>query len=58
MNLAKYNKFIVALVAAVAVFGLGAEDGVFDANDAYQTIAAFLGALGVYQVRNTPKDAS
>lgn len=56
MNVTQFNKFIVAIGAAVAVAVAGAADGVFDANDAIQTALAFAGAIGVYSIPNKVVD--
>lgn len=54
MNVSRYSKFIAAVVAAVAVVGVHATDGRFTPSEAIESVLAFLGALGVYVVPNTP----
>lgn len=56
MNIAQYRKLVAALVAAFAVIGAAASDGTISAAEAVQTLAAFLGAFGVYLFKNEPLD--
>lgn len=53
MNINKYKKFIVALGAALVVLGAALSDGVLTMTEMVQVGAAFLGALGVFQARNS-----
>lgn len=48
----KYNKFWVALGAALAVTGAALSDGALSGSEIVQIIAAFAGSLGVYQAKN------
>ena len=54
MDITKYRKLIVALGAAVGVLVAVSADGTVDTSDAIEAVVAFLGALGVYTVPNTP----
>lgn len=49
------RKFCVALTAALVILGAAVSDGVMTGPEWIQVIAAFLGALGVYQVANEVK---
>ena len=48
-----YNKFIAALSGALVVAGSLIIDGNLNTADYIAIAAAFVGALGVYQVSNT-----
>jgi hypothetical protein len=48
----KYSKFIVALLTAGGVLAIGLADWSLTADEGWQVVVAFIGALGVYQVRN------
>lgn len=58
MDLSRYNKFIVALVAAAGILAVACaptdKEVAFHvtANEWYQVFVAFLGALGVYSIPN------
>lgn len=52
--MAKYNKFIVAIVAALGVLSTQLADGHLTATEIIAVIVAGLGALGVYAVKNAP----
>ena len=54
MDITKYRKLIVALGAAIGVLVAVSADGTVDTSDAIEAVVAFLGALGVYTVPNTP----
>jgi len=51
-----YAKFVVALGAACATAAGVLADGEFSTADALAVVAAFIGALGVYLVPNTPQE--
>ncbi len=53
-DLKQIRKLLVALAAAAGVAAASLTDGTFDVGDALQTAVAFAGALGVYQIPNTP----
>jgi hypothetical protein len=53
--MSRYAKFLTALGAAIVAAGTVLADGVLDPADPFTIAAAFLGALGVYLVPNTPK---
>ncbi len=50
----KYTKFIVALAAALGVLAAALADGAVSPTEWVQIALAFVGALGVYQLPNTP----
>lgn len=52
MNLSKYNKLWVALAAALTVLGSSLADGGLTTAEIVGVVAAFVGAIGVYQVSN------
>lgn len=55
MNIARYNKFIVALGAAVGMLGLALADGKgISGDETWQIVLAIGGALGVYAAPNKP----
>lgn len=51
-----YQKFVVALAAALGVAGSLAADGSITLAEGIAIAAAFVGALGVRQVANTEPD--
>ncbi len=51
-NIQHYNKFLVALTAAFAVLVAALSDKVVTPAEVVQITGAFLGALGVYKVKN------
>lgn len=52
-QLSKYNKFWVALGAALAVTGAALSDGVLSTAEIVQIVVAFAGAAGVYMATNS-----
>lgn len=54
MNLARYNKFIVAAGAAIGVLGVALADGHISGAEIWQIVLAIGGALGVYATPNKP----
>ena len=52
MTVANVRKFLVAVGAAVGVAATALADGAVDTSEAIAIVLAFLGALGVYQVKN------
>jgi hypothetical protein len=50
--MAQYRKFLVAASAALGVAGTAVADGKLTAAEGIAIAVAFLGALGVYGVRN------
>jgi VIT1/CCC1 family predicted Fe2+/Mn2+ transporter len=55
MNIARYNKFIVAAGAAIGMLGLALADGKgISGDEAWQIVLAIGAALGVYTVPNRP----
>ena len=52
MTVAGIRKFLVAVGAAVGVAVTALADGSIDTTEGIAIALAFLGALGVYQVRN------
>ena len=46
------RKFLIALAAALAILGVALEDGNVTSGEWVQVAIAFVGALGVYAVRN------
>lgn len=52
------NKLWVALGAALAVLGTAVADETVTTTEWVAVALAFLGALGVYQVSNVPKDST
>lgn len=52
VNLGKYQKAIVALLAALGVLASVLSDGNISGEDAIALIAAFGGVVAVYQVPN------
>ena len=52
MTVANVRKFLVAIGAAVGVAATALVDGAVDTSEAIAIVLAFLGALGVYQVKN------
>lgn len=51
-GMSKYAKFIVALGAALGVLAAALADGALSATELVQVVLAFLGAIGVYSVKN------
>lgn len=51
--MSKYNKFIVALVAALGVLSTGLASDGLSGTEIIASAIAFLGALGVVAVPNT-----
>ncbi len=49
------RKFLVAVVAALAVLGVALADGVVTGSEWTQVVVAALGAVGVYVVKNDPE---
>lgn len=47
------RKFLVAILAALAIFATALVDGTITPSEWIQVGIAFVGALGVYQVKNT-----
>ena len=54
MTVANIRKFLVAVGAAISVAVTALADGSVDTTEGIAIALAFLGALGVYQVRNEP----
>lgn len=54
MDVARYRKFYVAFGTAVTTAVSFLADGELSLNDGIGIALAFLGALGVYKVRNEP----
>ena len=52
MTVSNVRKFLVAVGAAVGVAVTALADGTVDSSEGIAIALAFLGALGVYQVRN------
>lgn len=52
VELGKYNKAIVAVLAALGVLGAALSDGNISVEEAIAVGSAFVGAFGVYQIRN------
>lgn len=52
MNLQKYNKFWVALGAALAVTGAALSDGIITGSEGVQIGTAFIAAAGVFFATN------
>jgi len=53
--MSKYAKFLTALGAAAAVAATAVADGSVTSTEVWGIVLAFVGALGVYAVPNTPK---
>lgn len=54
MTVAHVRKFLVALGAAAGVAVTALADGTIDVTEGIGIALAFLGAIGVYRVPNTP----
>jgi hypothetical protein len=52
MNLAKYNKFIVAIAGVVAVVAVSLSDGKLSKDEDLAIASAAVAALGVFQIKN------
>lgn len=50
----RFNKFFVALAAALGVLSTGLADGQLTASEIIASAISGLGAFGVYQVKNKP----
>lgn len=50
-----FSKFIVALIASLGVLAVALENGL-TTDEVVSVAISFLGALGVYQVRNTTEE--
>lgn len=50
----RYAKFLTAIAAALGVAVSVTADGTLSLNDWFAIAAAAVGALGVYQIPNTP----
>ena len=51
-NVGHVRKFLVAVGAAAGVAVTALADGAIDTSEGIAVVLAFLGAIGVYQVRN------
>lgn len=56
MTVSNIRKFLVAVVAAAGVAVTALTDGAVDTSEGIAIVLAFLGALGVYQVKNEPAE--
>jgi hypothetical protein len=54
VNIAKYTKFIAAIVGFVVVVGQVAADGIIDAADAGVIVTAAVTAAAVFGFKNKP----
>lgn len=50
--MAKYSKFIIALLTACGVAATALTDWSLSTSEIVSIVMSFLGALGVYQVKN------
>ena len=53
LNIGHVRKFLVAVGAAAGVAVTALADGVINTSEGIGIALAFLGAIGVYQIRNT-----
>ena len=57
MKPSRYNKFLVAMSAALAVAVSVTADGELSANDILAIVSSAIGAVSVYAVRNAQPEA-
>lgn len=50
--MAKYSKFIIAVLTACGVLATALSDWSLSGSEILAVVMSFLGALGVYQVKN------